>query len=375
MSRRPLRVLAVIDGLGFGGAEMLLAELAAAGPSAGFELQVAYLREKDGNPAAERLRAVGVEPVHLPIDGLLSRSSFRSVRAGIASLAPDVVHSQLGYSDLLAGAGASRLKIPAVSSMHVMEWEGDARDRFKLALFAWARRRWMARVVAVSAAGRRAYLARRWDRPERVTVVHNGVRDSTVPGAGRAVRRELGIADDELVLTMLTVLRPGKGHAAAIAAIARLRELGRPVRLVVLGDGPSRHDIEALATPLGAAVVLAGHRDDVPAVLDATDVLLHPSEVDAFPTALLEAMAAATPIVATRVGGIPEIVDDGVTGVLIDAPATAASLVGAIEPLLADAGRRGALAAAGRRRFEEHFTAERWAARLRAVYDEVRSAT
>jgi glycosyltransferase involved in cell wall biosynthesis len=366
-----VHALVVIDGLGFGGAEMLLGELAAEAEGAGIRLSVGFLREKDGNPAARRLVEHGITPIHMPIRGLLSPASFRSVRAAVAEVAPDIVHTHLAYSDLLAGAAAGALGLPAVSTQHVMAWERGPRDSTKLWLCARARRRWMARVIAVSEAGRAAYLAERWDDPSRVVVLHNGVRDAARPGTGAAVRRELGLAPDDVVLTTLTVLRPGKGHAAAIAATEALRRADPRVKLLVLGDGPARADIEAMARPLGDGVVLAGHRDDVMAVLDATDVLLHPSDVDAFPTALLEAMAASTPVVATSVGGIPEIVDDGVTGVLVAAPADAHALVAALEPLVADAARRHALGTAGRDRFERCFTAARWAQQTRALYDEV----
>jgi len=109
----------------------------------------------------------------------------------------------------------------------------------------------------------------------------------------------------------------------------------------------------------------------VMAVMDAVDVLVHPSEADAFPTALIEAMAASRPVVATRVGGIPEIVDDGETGVLVEAPASPERLAAALEPLVADADLRARMGASGRERYEREFTVETWARRTRALYDRV----
>jgi glycosyltransferase involved in cell wall biosynthesis len=116
---------------------------------------------------------------------------------------------------------------------------------------------------------------------------------------------------------------------------------------------------------------MLGHRDDVMAVLDAADVLLHPSEIDALPTVVMEAMAASVPVVATRVGGVPELVADGDSGVLVAAPATAEGLAAALGPLLGDAGLRRRMGAAGRARYEREFTAESWARRSRALYDDV----
>jgi glycosyltransferase involved in cell wall biosynthesis len=143
------------------------------------------------------------------------------------------------------------------------------------------------------------------------------------------------------------------------------------MRLVLLGDGPAREEIHRLVAPLGPAAILTGHRDDVMDLLMATDVLLHPTQVDAFPTALLEAAAAAVHVIATAVGGIPEIVEDGRTGFLLAFPPRPDTLAERLEALLADESLRRSLGRAAREDFLQRFTADRWLARLRAVYDDV----
>jgi glycosyltransferase involved in cell wall biosynthesis len=231
-----------------------------------------------------------------------------------------------------------------------------------------ARRHCAQRVIAVSDAARDAYLARRWDTPDRVVTVRNGILGETRPGARGRVRAELGVSDDSLVVGMVSVLRAGKGHDIAARAIATLREAFPQLRLLVLGTGPDEEEIGRQLGSLGEAVTMAGHRDDVLEVIDAMDVLIHPTLIDALPTALIEAMAASTPVVATAVGGIPEIVEPGATGVLIDAPPTSAALVDALRPLLADPGLRRRLGEAGRTRFLAEFTVDRWMQRLLPVY-------
>jgi glycosyltransferase involved in cell wall biosynthesis len=139
----------------------------------------------------------------------------------------------------------------------------------------------------------------------------------------------------------------------------------------VAGDGPLRPWLERAAATLGDRVVLAGYRPDILAVLDAVDVLVQPSRADAFPTAILEAMAASVPVVATDVGGIGELVRDGVTGTLVAGPPSAAAFAASLAPLLDDRARRRRLGSAGRERFEQEFTATRWVRRLRDVYVEV----
>jgi glycosyltransferase involved in cell wall biosynthesis len=141
--------------------------------------------------------------------------------------------------------------------------------------------------------------------------------------------------------------------------------------MVIAGDGPIRAELSRLALPLGDAIVMTGPRFDVMRLLDATDLYLQPSRADAFPTALLEAMAASVPVVATAVGGIPEIVVHDRTGVLVAPPPTAKQLAEAIALLLDDPNRRGRLAEAGRRRYEKRFTADPWVRKTRALYDTV----
>ena len=314
-----IRAQLIIDSLAHGGAEMLLSDFALGAPRAGIDLAVVYLADREESAAAAPLRAAGVEPVLLPMTRLWNPAGLWRVRRHLARTRPDLVHTHLDYADLLGGVAARSLGIPAVSTLHVMEWEGGRRE--------------------------------------------------AEAGAGPAVRAELGIGPDEVIAATVSVLRPGKGHDAAIAAVRALRARHPQLRLLIMGTGPARPEIERLAGPLGPAAVLTGHRADVMRVLDAVDVVVHPSRVDAFPTALLEAMAAGVPVVATAVGGIPEIVEPRRTGILIDAPPRVDALTQALEALVADPALRRRLGEAGRERRAREFTAERWARRTRAVYE------
>jgi glycosyltransferase involved in cell wall biosynthesis len=378
MSKRmPLHVHALVDSLAGGGAELLLGELAAVAPAAGIELSVGYLQKRGGSPGAERLRASGVEPTLVGIPGHLYPSALRSVHRHLAAIRPQVVHTHLGNADLLGALAARSLHIPAVSTIHeIVGGDSSAttngrRAYAKAWLAARARRSCDARVIAVSEAARTSYLETGWDRPERVVTLHNGISLAAQPGAGKAVRAELGLGSDDLVVATLSALRPEKAHDITFAAFGRLAARFPSLRLVVIGDGPGRGEVERAAAQHGDRVVLAGYRPDVMGILDGVDVLLNPSRSDAFPTALLEAMAAGVPVVASAVGGIPEIVEDGVTGLLVAAPPDAEALAVSVARLLEDAGLRERMGVAGRERFEQRFTAAGWAARLRELYEQV----
>jgi glycosyltransferase involved in cell wall biosynthesis len=369
-----VRVHALIDGLGCGGAELLLAELAAVAPAAGIELTVATLAPElaGDNPAADRLRRAGVEPTFLSISGLVNPRGVGVLRRHLRSVAPDVLHTHLGYADFLGGIAGRSLGLPVVSTVHGTDWGGDLRARTKDRLMALARRHCAERVIAVSAAAREVYLRTGWDRPERLVTVHNGIA-----GPGSAVSRDsaraaLGLGADDQVLMMISRLRPEKAHDVAIAALERLTGDFPRTRLVIVGNGPEEERIAALAAPLGDRVVMAGYHEEVFSVLPAADVLLHPSRHEAFPTTLLEALAAGVPVIASDVGGIPEIVRDGETGLLIAAPPDPEVLSAAVAGLLGDTGRRAAMAERGRATFAEAYSAAAWAERLAALYADVR---
>ncbi|HWV85859.1 MAG TPA: glycosyltransferase family 4 protein [Capillimicrobium sp.] len=368
---RPLRVHVLIDSLNWGGAETLLADFAAGAPAAGLDVSVGYLQDVNGSPSAQRLRGAGVEPTLVGVRRLLDAESVLRVRRHLAEVRPDVVHTHLGAADVHGMLAARSLRLPVVSTIHLVgEGGGDARTKARERVMALARRR-SRRVIAVSDAARRAYLDGGWDRPGHVVTVHNGIAVRPLRATREETRAALGVPPDAPLVALVSVLRAGKGHAVAAEAVGRLLPRFPGLRLLVAGDGPARDEVAHALAPLGDAALSLGFRSDALELIAAADVLLLPTRMDAFPTSLLEAAAVGVPVVATRVGGIPEIVDDGVTGVLVEPPPRAADVEAALAGLLADPERRAAMGAAARERFATRFTAESWARRCRAVYDAV----
>jgi glycosyltransferase involved in cell wall biosynthesis len=362
---RPLDVLALIDHFVLGGAETLLARFAAAADQAQIDLQVACLADLNGNPAAAPLVAAGRPPVNLELPGRPSLHALRVVRRHMDACQPALVHTHLGDADLLGGLAARSLGIPVVATIHAMRWQ--TRDAWRRRLVSLC----ADRIIAVSDSARAEYLRLGWAREEQVVTIPNGSDLVTAAGEGAAVRRELGLAPDDLVVAMVSALRPEKGHDVALAAVGALRERFPNLRLLIVGAGDLEGELSAAAQASAGTVVMAGLRSDVMRVLDAADVLLHPSRADAYPTTLLEAMAASVPVLASAVGGIPEIVTAGETGVLVSAPPQAAEVARALAALLADGEQRARLARAGRAQYEREFTALPWVTRTRALYDVV----
>lgn len=370
-----MRACHLIHALEAGGAEEVLVELATAADGAGIELTVVALTGTADSLHARRLRELGI-PVCALGASRWDPGVLRRARRLVAASRPDVLHSHMKHADLAAAYLARSLRLPWVSTLHVIEDGGGPVEGAKRWLAGQARCRLADRTIAVSDAQRAWYLRTFPARPDTVLTVYNGVRDPGLPtGEGRAaLRAELGLAEDEVVAANVAIMRGGKGHEDLLAALARLPERECP-RVLLLGDGPERPRLEDLARGLGLGsqqVQFLGYRNDVPRVLQAVDLLVHPSHADALPTAVIKAMAAGLPVVASDVGGIPEILG-GEAGVLVPA-GSVETLAGVLAELVRDDRARARLGAAGRRRFEETFEVGVWAHRLRGVYSEVTGA-
>jgi glycosyltransferase involved in cell wall biosynthesis len=358
-------VLALIDHFVMGGAESQLTRFALAAAGSGINLSIACLEERDGNPAAAPLVEHGIAPVNLNLTGRHGPRSVQTVRRHIAAVRPQILHTHLGTSDMLGGLAARSLRIPAVSTIHASSWGPGANARRRLV------RACATRIIAVSDSARREYISHRWAREDQIVTVHNGIDAPATPGAGAEVRRELGLTPDDLVVAMISALRPEKGHDIALDVVRSLRDRYPSLRLLIVGRGALSDQIAAQAADLGDRVVMAGMRHDVMRVFDAADVCLQPSRTDAFPTTLIEAMAASVPVLATAVDGIPEIITAGETGVLVPAPPRSQAFADALMTLLDDPDERRRLAHAGRLEYERRLTTGPWVAGTRAVYDSV----
>ena len=361
----------VIHSLGPGGAESVLVELAGVADSAGLDLVVISLSPVPDAVNAAALRRAGVLVVELD----LPRWDPRAVVGTLSVLRehrPDVVHTHLKHADLVGTAAAALLRLPVVSTLHIVEDAPvGALGDYKRAAGLAARRRLAARTVALSSRQREWYeeLA---GSDAGLVVLPNGVADpGTADAAERSrLRAELGAGDGRPLIVSASLMRPEKGHDLLLDAVSLLPADLDPV-VALAGDGPLRSGLEArvAADPLlRDRVQFLGYREDVPALLAAADLVLHTSLADALPTTLMQALAVGTPVVATRVGGIPDILGDE-AGVLADP--VPADLAAAVARLLIDPDLRATMGAAGRRRFLAGFEAAGWAARLRDLYDTV----
>jgi len=266
----------------------------------------------------------------------------------------DLVHTHLVHADVYGALGARRL----VSTKH-----ND--DPFRAGAFRFVERalaRRASRIVAITQALARFQVERVGLPAEKVEVIHYGLDD--LPQAWGTNPAD-GVPRDARVPLAVCRLERQKGLDVALRALPDIVARHPDVHLVVLGEGPQRAELEQLARSLDIPVYMPGRVPDVAAWLRRADLLIHPARWEGFGLALLEAMLASLPVVATNVSSIPEIVEDGKTGLLVP-PDDAEALAVAVTRVLDEPADYGAR---GRARAEIEFSVARMADRTLAVYE------
>ena len=220
------------------------------------------------------------------------------------------------------------------------------------------------------------FLRDRVGLPERkLRIVPNGVDVDLFRSAKPVERGSVGCEEDSLVVGCVGRLSPEKGQRVLLSAFGEVASRHPAARLLLIGDGEERARLEAQARELGigAATRFLGMRADVPALIAACDVVVLPSHHEGLPLVLLEAMAAGKAVVATAVGAVPQILEDGRTGLVVP-PGEAGALAGAMEALLRDADRRRQIGVQASAHVEASYNFDQTMAQYEAVYDAVMGA-
>lgn len=349
---------------GIGGSERHLLTLLPALREQGVEPAFVGLDDPSGAPGPfyAELDAAGIEHRRLPCPGDLDVALARDLPRAVRALGADLVHTHLVHADAY---GALVRGVPIVSSKHNP-------DPFRAGPFRFVERALAARaarIIAISEAVRQFSVERVGLPAARVEVIRYGLDE--LPAAW-AQNPDLGLANDARMLLCVCRLAPQKGVETAIRALARVRRAHPRAVLVVLGEGPERASLEALARSEGVAeaVRLPGRVGDVAALYRACAAVVHPVRWEGFGLAMLEGMLAARPVIASRVASAPELVVDGETGRLVP-PDDPVALAGAIAPLLADPAEAGRMGEAGLARARREFSVARMAAETAALYRSV----
>jgi glycosyltransferase involved in cell wall biosynthesis len=364
-----LRVVTLVDTLLPGGAERLATALAIGVDRSRFEPIVCVSRPMEApSPLIDDLVDAGVPILRL---NRPSRTAFWAWWPLVRFLRRDrvhVLHSHMFGSNAWGAVLATVCRVPVfVAHEHSWAFEGVTLrpflDRELIARAADA-------VIAVSREDQRRMVRVARIRPEKIRVVPNGI--VPLPPPQGDLRSELGIRLDAEVVGTMAVLRREKALEVLIEATRLLVPEFPRLRVLVAGAGPEEDRLRAFVREQGLeeTLVLLGLRSDVADVLAALDVAVFSSDREGSPLAVMEAMAAAKPVVATRVGGVPDIVADGVQGLLVP-PRDPRALAEAIARLLRDPKLRADLGRSGQERQRREFDIAATVERVESLYDEL----
>jgi glycosyltransferase involved in cell wall biosynthesis len=371
-----IRICFVVDAPFLGGAEMYVARLISALDTRRFHASV-LMKAGSSDPHlhawAAALRAQDVPVFTLPMRLPFVPGDALGLWRHFESKAPHVVHvnlpgpydGQMGLVVPIARAAGIRTVVTEHLPMVTPLWKRAAVKRLA----------YHSLDVAVTMTNANAvFLRERQGVPaSRVRVVPNGIPRAfgASPDAGKSRRWAMGLRDSQVVVVYLGNILPHKGLRRLIQAVSRCASRGL-LHLVVVGVGPDEPACRQLASDRGIAgqVTFLGWRDsaETEEILAAADLLALPSTIEGLPYVLLEAMASRLPVIAGNVYGIPEVVTDGVTGILVD-PDQIDEIALALDRLAGDATLRESMGEAGRVAFERNFTLEQQARRMEAIYE------
>jgi glycosyltransferase involved in cell wall biosynthesis len=361
------RVLLLIKGLGRGGAEQLLANAIPHLDRSVYSFEVAYLLPDRDELVAE-LEAMDLRVTCL--HGARGAGWLARLRALVSEREIDLVHAHSPYAAVGARLALPR-NLPFAYTEHNV-WQRYHPATRTANMITFPRND---HVFAVSGEVRRSIGYPHWlrfRRMPRVETLYHGPGILPAPNgqAAREVRHELGVPTRAPLVGTVANFKPFKGHDNLLHAATIVRQTLPDARFVVVGQGQLEEEVRTLANDLELedTVTFTGYRPDAAAIMAALDVFALPSRYEGLPIALLEAMSLGIPSVATRVGGVPEVIADG-AGVLVP-PQDPRALADAIVSLLNDPGRRREISDAGRRR-AARFDIRTAAARMQEVYGEL----
>ncbi|TLY23465.1 MAG: glycosyltransferase [Nitrospirae bacterium] len=362
-----IKLIMLAVGLGVGGTEGQILEIASRLDRERFDVTVCALKGDD--VIAWELRARGVRVITLNGSGKWDVRVLYRLFQFMRKERPDVIHSFIFFANLAARVVGKILRVPLrISSYRGIEGEMKGP---RLAANRWTGA-WANVTTCCSEAVRRIALARIGGDPARYITIPNGVDIGRFGHGGRLKKQDLGLRDGlPIIGTVCRLYEPTKGLRVLLEAVAAMirRSPSPRCQLLIVGEGPALKLLKDFSAGLGIApwVVFAGMRRDVSEILPLLDLFVLPSLSEGFGIAIVEAMAAGRPVVATAVGGIPEIVVDGETGLLVP-PGDPSALTAAMDHLLSRPEQTRALGARGRERVHDQFSIESVVRRHEELY-------
>lgn len=362
-----LKVLQLIPTLDRSGAEKQMVMLAAGLPRDRFKVEVAALTRL--GPLEAELKAAGIPVTLIGKNLKLDPFALARLTRFVRRKKFDVVQTWIFAANVYGRIAAHRAKVPVVITAEM------AVDLWKSPNHFWIDRKlanWTTRVVGNSQAVSDFYRDTVGIPESKLAVIPSGIDNAEPPTIDRAaVRASLGATADGAVVIFVGRLAPQKAVDDLLKALDLLQHVMPHLQTWIVGDGPLREQLQSTSInyDLRGKTHFLGHRNDVPSLLEAADLLVLPSLYEGLPNVVLEAMRFRKPVVATAAPGTTEVVEDGVTGSLVPLKNPPA-LAQAIRLILEDPAKAKAMGEAGRRRVEAHFPVSLMIDRFAQLYEQ-----
>jgi glycosyltransferase involved in cell wall biosynthesis len=374
--RRSIRVALLTTSVAFGGIEKVVLTLFRHVDRDVQLLPIVFVRaDSSDSTFLDKLRALGASPrlLHVDESRLKHLSPLRHVADTMSILRQenfDLIHSHGYRADLTALPLSLYFGVPVVSTCH-----GFTPTNWRLALYTRldvVALRYFSRVMAVSTRMRDDLVSKGLN-PARIDVITNAVEpvcETEIQSARCLLRDRLGIAKNEFVFGFVGRLSEEKGVHHLLDAVTLRAPAAEPWRLLIVGDGPRREELEAVASrsQVASRITFAGFQGDAGPWLSAMDAFVLPSLTEGTPMALLEAMAYRVPVIASAVGGVPAVIADRISGMLVP-PADPQALSDVLREVSANEGLRQALSRVAHETVSRQYNVDTWMTKVRAVYE------
>ena len=367
-----MKILHIQKVSGIAGSEHHLLTLLPALKDFGFEPTMLVLADRNNlsAPFIERMRSTGVPTRVIPIHHHLDPSLIARLGHWLRRESFELVHTHLLHADFYGGLVSSIMGLARIASLH--NDNPFRRSSLLRPVIRWNRRLFH-HVICISR--HLAQFAKDVEAvpEEKISVVHYGFQPKRAPSLGSNIRSLLSLPEGKPIVGMVARLTTQKGHSTLLRAMSKLIQQSNVLsHLVLVGDGELRSSLEGLVSQLklDSHVSFLGYRPDASQLIYDFDIFAHPSRWEGFGLVFLEAMAAGVPIIATRTSAIPEIVEDGETGLLVPVD-DGDALSDALSLLLTNGPLRKRMGLAGRRRLEEHFSVQKMVEETAKIYQQM----
>ena len=362
-----LKVIHLVEDLKIGGAERVIADTALGLDRKKYEPSVWCVTR--GGETATELSEKGIEVKILGISSYRNPLNTSKLTRLLKAARPDIIHTHGYFASVIGRLAARRAGTPVIlTHVHSTYWEYRKRHIMierKLSRFTH-------KIICCSRAVENFVKNTEKITDNKTIVIYNGVDEERFSPlkSPTSIRTEFGMDEETVVVGTVSSLTPHKGHEYLIQAASLVLGTLPSVKFLIVGDGPLRQRLEDQAKNLNIhpAVIFTGTRKDIPEILSLMDVFVLPSHTrEGLGIAIIEAMAAERPVVATDIGGIPEVVNNSETGLLVP-PGDPKALSIAIIELLQDPSRAKTMGEKGRIRVKEKFTVKKMLSEIENVY-------